>query len=141
MRFTGLVVWLTLGASLASGSIGAGLVLCVGPNDHLAFEIKKAEVECAGCEGAGANEPGESHRIDPAQADCPCIDVALGSDSIVSRSESLKRWAIEFPLEKALGFRVSDAVVDRERVRRARYALPPPAASPLSHLRTVVLLV
>lgn len=140
MRLRGFVLWLSLSAVFASGSPGAGLVLCVGPDNHLALEVKEAAVACVGCpDGDGAESEAASH-LSRATGDCPCVDVTLGSVSLVSGPESPKRFAIEFPVVPAILPSAPIPVVS-ERARDAWWTPAPPSASPLFHHRTVVLLV
>jgi hypothetical protein len=140
MRLRGFVISFSLFATLASGSPGAGFVLCVGPDNHFALEVKEAKVACAGCPDDEVETSGAPSQPSLATGDCPCVDVTLGSASLASRPESPKRLTIDFPVVPAVLPSVRIPVLS-ERARDAWWTPTPSSASPLFHHRAVVLLV
>lgn len=80
------LLWLCLAAYSLAGVCGSvGLVVCFGPQGHVALEAL-GEADCGGC------LPGESGSRDaPAQLEpvCPCDDVLLPGASPVTRKAGL----------------------------------------------------
>ncbi len=77
--------WLWLLAFTAIGVVGAqGLVLCIGPQGHLAVEAKSAG-DCGGClpaaHDSAASESTSS--VDTAPS-CPCDDITLPASNVVA---------------------------------------------------------
>ncbi len=132
--------WLLLCAILGSNFPGAGLVLCVGPNDHFALELKNAADDCGGCATGAIATPDDSTSGSLLTADCACLDVTLSSNGLLTGLNPQKRLTpgtVDVSPNPPSTPRLFLAGRSPDPRRCAETA---PAAS-LLHQRTVVLLI
>lgn len=131
-----VALFIALISSLLAGlAPRPGLVLCVGPDGHLAIEAPAAGT-CSGCDD-GARDRSDGAATLQSADDCGCIDLALASHGGLVRTSD--RTA---PAPDAAPASFPPAIPPAFAPRAVRHAaLAHIEARPAALLRTVVLLV
>ncbi|MBL8768749.1 MAG: hypothetical protein JNL94_15345 [Planctomycetes bacterium] len=138
-----IATWVCLVAYALTGAIAGAhaVVLCVGPNGHVEFELS-AGAPCGGCGVESWPELGTEpvSLISSASASqCPCVDIPIaigssGPQAQAPNNDSLKHVVIAYAAVETLRLAFP---VRCEPVAALRDPQPPLIAN----LRTVVLLV
>jgi len=128
------LAWLCLvGQVGASMDLGRGVVLCVAPGDHVAFENGRTTAACSG----GATEPA---RLDTSAtiARVSCFDTALGAllPGALSAGRRFDDHSIVAPIPLRLSWLAAEPGPSGPPVKRS--PLQPTA---LRFIRSVVLLI